>query len=119
MHTARDRRLGQRKTMRVHCRIHTTPESPGVEAVVVDLSATGARIELSWEVALPDRFRLQVEPSDEIRNVELVRRERKYARVRFMRHDESFERHEILAVAPAKRVSLAELRQIPVKAATP
>jgi hypothetical protein len=86
------------------------------EVQILDISATGARIELAWGDAVPQRFGLRFGKDHQEHRAELIWRESRYAGVRFIPDDEAQAGQAAKPAAVNKPISLSELRRLGGKA---
>ncbi len=106
-----ERRLGQRSKAKLPAQVIDPPGCrQGV--MIIDISGSGARLELSWGASLPSRFTLRIKKENRDLLVDLVWRDSFYAGVRFVRADERIETRAPRRDECSKRLSPAELRQI-------
>jgi hypothetical protein len=108
----KERRLEQRRSARIPAKA-INPIGMALEVLVVDISTSGARLEVMSGAPLASHFSLYINHLNEIKQAELVWRGRWHARIRFVQPgEESKTLSQQSNTATSKRLSPQESRKM-------
>ena len=82
------------------------------DAKIIDLSSTGARIEVGWKIRLPNRFKLKIVRDKQEFFAEIVWRKGYEAGLRFVAADETPAPYVIASVPATQSPKVADLRKM-------
>lgn len=104
------RRLGERVPTRTPADVIDANDHM-TRVMIVDLSRSGARLEIPFDCVLPARFLLRFGREGHARPAELVWRKGYDAAARFIEADAEPSR-PVLKVVPATKIAVADLRKL-------